>query len=125
MAEIKNIAEKLVSLTVKQVKELADVLKEEHGIEPAVAAAPAMLVAESGQESQQVEKTIFDVILKSSGTSKLAVVKAVKLITNSGLKEAKDLVESAPQPIATEVTKEKAQELKSQLEAAGAEVELK
>ena len=120
MADIKKLAEELVNLTVKEVNELAGVLKEEYGIEPAaaavaVAAAPA---AEGG-------KTSFDVILANAGQAKLQVVKAVKDITGLGLKEAKDLVDGAPKAIKEGVSKEEAEQIKSQLEEAGAEVEVK
>ena len=108
MADIKKLAEELVNLTVKEVNELANVLKEEYGIEPAAA-----------------EKTSFDVILKSAGQAKLQVVKVVKDITGLGLKEAKDLVDGAPKAIKEGVSKEEAEQVKSQLEEAGAEVEVK
>ncbi len=125
MADIKKLAEELVNLTVKEVNELANVLKEEYGIEPAaaavaVAAAPA---AEGGAAA--AEKTSFDVILKSAGQAKLQVVKVVKDITGLGLKEAKDLVDGAPKAIKEGVSKEEAEQVKSQLEEAGAEVEVK
>ena len=125
MADIKKLAEELVNLTVKEVNELAGVLKEEYGIEPAaaavaVAAAPA---AEGGAAA--AEKTSFDVILANAGQAKLQVVKAVKDITGLGLKEAKDLVDGAPKAIKEGVSKEEAEQIKSQLEEAGAEVEVK
>ena len=119
MADIKKLAEELVNLTVKEVNELAGVLKEEYGIEP-VAAAPA---AEGGAAA--AEKTSFDVILANAGQAKLQVVKAVKDITGLGLKEAKDLVDGAPKAIKEGVSKEEAEQIKSQLEEAGAEVEVK
>ena len=117
MADIKKLAEELVNLTVKEVNELANVLKEEYGIEPA-AAAVAVAAAPA-------EKTSFDVILKSAGQAKLQVVKVVKDITGLGLKEAKDLVDGAPKAIKEGVSKEEAEQVKSQLEEAGAEVEVK
>ena len=119
MADIKKLAEELVNLTVKEVNELAGVLKEEYGI-VAVAAAPA---AEGGAAA--AEKTSFDVILANAGQAKLQVVKAVKDITGLGLKEAKDLVDGAPKAIKEGVSKEEAEQIKSQLEEAGAEVEVK
>ena len=122
MADLKKLAEELVNLTVKDVKELADILKEEYGIEPAVAvAAPAA----GGEGAAAAEQTEFDVILKSGGQSKLAVVKLVKELTGLGLKEAKELVDKAPAPLKEKVSKEEAAQLKAQLEEAGAEVELK
>ncbi len=121
MADLKKLAEELVNLTVKDVKELADILKEEYGIEPAVAvAAPA-----AGGAAAEVEQTEFDVILKSAGAAKLAVVKLVKELTGLGLKEAKEVVDKAPAPLKEKVSKEEANSLKAQLEEAGAEVELK
>lgn len=124
MADIKKLAEELVNLTVKEVTELANVLKDEYGIEPAAAAvAVAGPAAAAGEEA--AAQTEFDVILKSAGGSKLAVVKLVKEMTGVGLKEAKELVDKAPAPIKEKVSKEEAEALKSQLEEAGAEVELK
>ncbi len=126
MADMKKLAEELVNLTVKDVNELADILKEEHGIEPAAAAAvvaaPGAGVADSAAEEEQ---TAFDVIIKTPGQSKLAVVKLVKELTSLGLKEAKELVDAAPKPIKEGVTKDEAEALKKQLEEAGAEVEVK
>ena len=119
MADLKKLAEELVNLTVKDVKELADILKEEYGIEPV--AAPAA----GGEGAAAAEQTEFDVILKSGGQSKLAVVKLVKELTGLGLKEAKELVDKAPAPLKEKVSKEEAAQLKAQLEEAGAEVELK
>ena len=119
MADLKKLAEELVNLTVKDVKELADILKEEYGIEPAAAAAAG------GEGAAAAEQTEFDVILKSGGQSKLAVVKLVKELTGLGLKEAKELVDKAPAPLKEKVSKEEAAQLKAQLEEAGAEVELK
>ena len=124
MADLKKLAEELVNLTVKEVKELADILKEEYGIEPA-AAAVAVAAPAAGGESVAAEQTEFDVILKSSGQSKLAVVKLVKELTGLGLKEAKELVDKAPAPLKEKVSKDEAAKLKAQLEEAGAEVELK
>jgi large subunit ribosomal protein L7/L12 len=127
MADIKKLAEELVNLTVKEVNELADTLKEEYGIEPAAAtvAVAGGGAAAGGEESSAPEQTEFDVILNSPGGSKLAIVKLVKEITGVGLKEAKELVDKAPAPIKEKVSKEEAESLKSQLEEAGAEVELK
>jgi large subunit ribosomal protein L7/L12 len=126
MADLKAFAEQLVNLTVKEVNELAKILKEEYGIEPA-AAAPVMVAgpAAGGDAPAAEEKTKFDVILKSAGQAKLAVVKLVKELTSLGLKEAKDLVDAAPKAIKEGVTKDEADALKSQLEEAGAEVEVK
>jgi large subunit ribosomal protein L7/L12 len=124
MADLKAFAEQLVNLTVKEVNELAQILKNEYGIEPAVAAAVA--VASAGAEAPVVEEqTSFDVILKSAGQAKLAVVKLVKELTSLGLKEAKDLVDAAPKALKEGVTKDEANALKQQLEDAGAEVEIK
>lgn len=125
MADLKEFAEQLVNLTVKEVNELADILKEEYGIEPAAAAAPVMVAgggAEGGAAAE--EKTEFDVVLKSPGGQKLAIVKLVKEVTGLGLKEAKELVDNAPKPIKEGVAKEEAESIKSKLEEAGAEVEL-
>ena len=126
MADLKKFAEELVNLTVKEVNELAEILKTEYGIEPAaaavaVAAGPA---ADAGAAAVE-EKTDFDVILKSAGTAKLQVVKAVKELTGLGLKDAKDLVDSAPRELKKGISKEEAEALKKQLEEVGAEVELK
>jgi len=123
MADLKKLAEELVNLTVKDVKELADILKDEYGIEPAAAAAVA--VAAPGAGEAAAEKTEFDVILKAAGASKLAVVKLVKDLTGLGLKDAKALVDGAPSPVKEGVSKEEAEQLKTQLTEAGAEVELK
>ena len=126
MADIKALAEELVNLTVKEVNELAEVLKEEYGIEPAAAAvAVAAGGGAAGGGDAAEEKTEFDVILKSAGAAKLAVVKAVKEQTGLGLKEAKDLVDGAPSPVKEGVSKDEAEGLKKALEEAGAEVELK
>ncbi|OUV74707.1 MAG: 50S ribosomal protein L7/L12 [Flavobacteriales bacterium TMED123] len=125
MAELKEFAEQLVNLSVKEVNELANILKEEYGIEPAAAAvAVAGPVAGGGEEAGD-EKSEFDVILKAAGGSKLAVVKLVKELTGLGLKEAKDIVDSAPKAVKEGVAKDEAEALKTQLEEAGAEVELK
>jgi large subunit ribosomal protein L7/L12 len=126
MADLKEFAEQLVNLTVKEVNELAEILKEEYGIEPA-AAAPVAVAAAGGAEGgeEAAEQTEFDVILKAAGAKKLAVVKLVKELTSLGLKEAKELVDSAPKPVKEAVTKDEAEGLKKQLEEAGAEVELK
>jgi len=126
MADLKAFAEQLVNLTVKEVNELAAILKDEYGIEPA-AAAPVMVAGGGGGEAAAapVEKTAFDVILKSAGASKLAVVKLVKDLTGLGLKEAKELVDGAPKPVKEGVAKDEAEALRKQLEEAGAEVEVK
>ena len=125
MADLKKLAEELVNLTVKDVKELADILKEEYGIEPAAAAVAVAAPAAGGAASAEAEQTEFDVILKSAGAAKLAVVKLVKELTGLGLKEAKEIVDKAPAPLKEKVSKEEANTLKTQLEEAGAEVELK
>jgi len=125
MADLKDFAEQLVNLTVKEVNELADILKEEYGIEPAAAAVAVAGPAAGGGGEAAEEKTEFDVILKAAGGSKLAVVKLVKELTGLGLKEAKELVDSAPAPLKEGVAKDEAEGLKSSLEEAGAEVELK
>ena len=124
MADIKAIAEELVNLTVKEVNELANVLKEEYGIEPAAAAVAVAAPAAAGAAAAE-EKTAFDVVLKSAGAAKLQVVKAVKEACGLGLKEAKELVDGAPSKLKEGVAKEEAEALKKALEEAGAEVELK
>jgi large subunit ribosomal protein L7/L12 len=124
MADIKVLAEQLVNLTVKEVKELADVLKEEYGIEPAAAAVAVAAAPVAGAAAEE-EKTSFDVILKSAGAQKLAVVKLVKDLASLGLKEAKELVDAAPKPLKEGVSKDEAEALKKALEEAGAEVEVK
>ena len=124
MADLKKFAEELVNLTVKEVNELAEILKEEYGIEPA-AAAVAVAGPAAGGEAAAEEKTEFDVILKAAGGQKLQVVKLVKELTGLGLKEAKEVVDGAPKEIKTGVTKDEADALKAKLEEAGAEVELK
>ena len=126
MADLKALAENLVNLTVKEVNELAKILKDEYGIEPAAAAPAVMVAAAAGDAVAAVEEqTQFDVILKSAGQAKLAVVKLVKELTSLGLKEAKELVDAAPKAIKEGVTKDEADALKRQLEEAGAEVEVK
>ncbi|QLE01685.1 50S ribosomal protein L7/L12 [Galbibacter sp. BG1] len=125
MADLKDFAEQLVNLTVKEVNELADILKEEYGIEPAAAAVAVAGGAAAGGDDAAEEKTEFDVILKAAGASKLAVVKLVKELTGLGLKEAKEIVDSAPKAIKEGVSKDEAEGLQKSLEEAGAEVELK
>ena len=125
MADLKTMAEELVNLTVKEVNELATILKDDHGIEPAAAAVAVAGPAAGGGESGGDEKTEFDVILKAAGGSKLAVVKLVKELTGLGLKDAKGIVDSAPAPLKEGIPKDEAESLKTQLEEAGAEVELK
>ena len=124
MADLKAFAEQLVNLTVKEVSELATILKEEYGIEPA-AAAVAVAGPAAGPAAAEEEKTSFDVVLKSPGANKLAIVKLVKELTGLGLKEAKDMVDNAPSAIKEGIAKADAEGLKKQLEEAGAEVELK
>ena len=125
MADLKAFAEQLVNLTVKEVSELADILKDEYGIEPAAAAVAVAGPTAGGGGDVAEEKSEFDVILTAAGGSKLAVVKLVKELTGLGLKEAKDIVDGAPAPIKEGVAKDEAEALKTQLEGAGAEVELK
>ena len=125
MADIKAIAEELVNLTVKEVSELKALLKDEYGIEPAAAAVAVAAGPAAGGEAQQEEKTSFDVVLKSAGSAKLQVVKAVKEACGLGLKEAKELVDSAPANVKEGVDKATAEALKAALEGAGAEVEIK
>ncbi len=124
MADIKAIAEELVNLTVKEVNELATILKDEYGIEPAAAAGAVAAGPAAGGAAAAEEKTAFDVVLKSAGSAKLQVVKAVKEACGLGLKEAKDLVDGAPSKLKEGVAKEEAEALKKALEEAGAEVEL-
>lgn len=124
MADLKALAEELVNLTVKDVNELAEILKEEYGIEPAAAAA-VVAGPVAGEAGGAEEKTEFDVILKAAGASKLKVVKAVKELAGLGLKEAKEVVDGAPATIKEAVSKDEAEALKTELEAAGAEVEIK
>jgi large subunit ribosomal protein L7/L12 len=126
MADIKALGDQLVELTVKEVNQLAEYLKETHGIEPAAAAVMAAPAAGGGAEGgAEAEKNEFDVILKSPGGAKLAIVKLVKELTGLGLKEAKELVDSAPKAVKEALPKDEAESLKKQLEEAGAEVELK
>src|SRR5476651_1406114 len=125
MADLKAFAEQLVNLTVKEVNELAQILKDEYGIEPAAAVAIAGPAAGGDAPAEAAVQTAFDVILKEAGGAKLAVVKLVKDLTGLGLKEAKDLVDGAPKEVKTGVTKEEAESLKKQLEEAGAVVEVK
>ena len=126
MADLKDFAEKLVNLTVKEVTELAAILKDEYGIEPA-AAAPVMMAGGGGggETAAAAEKTEFDVILSNAGAAKLSVVKVVKELTGLGLKEAKELVDAAPKPVKEGVSKEEAESIKAKLVEAGAEVEVK
>ena len=125
MADLKSLAEQLVNLTVKEVNELATILKDEYGIEPAAAAA--VMVAGGGADAGEApaEKTSFDVILKGAGANKLAVVKLVKELTGLGLKEAKELVDAAPKPLKEGIAKDEAEGLRKSLEEAGAEIEIK
>jgi large subunit ribosomal protein L7/L12 len=125
MADLKKLAEELVNLTVKDVNELAGILKDEYGIEPAAAAVAVAGPAAGGEGAAAEEKTEFDVILNAAGGQKLQIVKLVKELTGLGLKEAKAVVDSAPAPIKEAVSKDEAEALKKQLEEAGAEVELK
>ncbi|MGJ1203977.1 50S ribosomal protein L7/L12 [Sphingobacterium lactis] len=126
MADLKQLAEQLVNLTVKEVKELADILKDEYGIEPAAAAVAVAAAPGAGDGAAAAEeKTSFDVILKEAGGQKLAVVKLVKDLAGLGLKEAKDLVDGAPKELKSGVSKDEAEALKKQLEEAGAVVEIK
>ena len=125
MADVKKIADQLVELTVKEVNELLNVLKEEHGIEPAAAAVAVSGPAGGAEGGAAEEKSEFDVILKAPGGAKLQIVKLVKELTGLGLKEAKAVVDSAPAPVKEGVSKDEAESLKTQLEEAGAEVELK
>ena len=125
MADLKAFAEQLVNLTVKEVQELATILKDEYGIEPAAAAVAVAAPAAGGGAAAAEEKTSFDVILKNPGANKLAIVKLVKDLTGLGLKEAKDLVDGAPKPLKEGVSKDEANALKTQLTEAGAEVEVK
>jgi len=125
MADIKALAEELVNLTVKDVQELAAVLKEEYGIEPAAAAVAVAAGPVAGGAAAEAEQTQFDVILKSAGQAKLQVVKAVKELAGLGLKEAKELVDKAPVAVKEKISKAEAEQLKAGLEEAGAEVEVK
>jgi large subunit ribosomal protein L7/L12 len=125
MADVKKIAEELVNLTVKEVQELATILKDEYGIEPAAAAVAVAAPAAGDGAVAAAEQTAFDVILKSPGQAKLQIVKVVKDITGLGLKEAKELVDAAPKAVKEKVSKTEAEQIKSQLEEAGGEVEIK
>lgn len=125
MADIKKLAEELVNLTVKEVTELANILKEEYGIEPAAAAVAVAAAPVAGGDAGAPEKSTYDVVLVSGGQAKIPVIKVVKDITGLGLKEARELVDGAPKAIKEGVSKEEAESIKSQLEEAGAEVELK
>jgi len=125
MADLKALAEELVNLTVKEVSELAEILKEEYGIEPAAAAVAVAGPAAGGDAGAAQEQTEFDVILKAAGGAKLQIVKLVKELTGLGLKEAKEVVDGAPKAVKEGVSKEEAEGLKAKLEEAGAEVELK
>jgi len=125
MADLKAFAEQLVNLTVKEVNELAQILKDEYGIEPAAAAVAVAAPAAGGDAAAVEEKTSFDVVLKEAGAQKLAIVKLVKELTGLGLKEAKDLVDGAPSNLKEGIAKDEAEALKKQLEEAGAQVELK
>ncbi len=125
MADVKSIADQLVALTVKEVNELATILKDEHGIEPAAAAVAMAAPGAGGGDAGGAEQTEFSVILNSAGAAKLAVVKEVKNLLGLGLKEAKELVDSAPAPVKEGVAKDEAESIKAALEAAGADVELK
>lgn len=125
MADLKSFAEQLVNLTVKEVNELAQILKDEYGIEPAAAAVAVAAGGAAGGGAAAAEKTTFDVVLKAAGAAKLGVVKLVKEITGLGLKEAKDLVDGAPKPVKEGITKEEAESIKAQLTEAGAEIEIK
>ena len=125
MADLKDFAEQLVNLTVKEVNELATILKDEYGIEPAAAAVAVAAGGAAGGGEAAEEQTEFDVILKAAGGSKLAVVKLVKELTGAGLKDAKEMVDNAPSPIKEGIAKDEAEAIKAQLEEAGAEVELK
>ena len=125
MADLKAFAEQLVNLTVKEVNELATILKEEYGIEPAAAAVAVAAGPAAGGAAAAEEKSSFDVVLKSAGANKLAIVKLVKELSGLGLKDAKDLVDGAPSTIKEGVAKDEAENLKKQLEEGGAEVELK
>lgn len=126
MAEVKELAEQLVNLTVKEVNELADILKEEYGIEPAAAAAPVMMAGGGGDAGGgEAAQTEFDVVLNAAGGQKLNVVKVVKELTGLGLKEAKAIVDEAPKAIKEKVSKEEAEQIKAKLDEAGADVEIK
>lgn len=125
MADVKELAEQLVNLTIKEANELAKVLEEEYGIKPAAAAVAVAGPAGGGDDSAGEEQTEFDVILKAAGAKKIAVIKEVRAITGLGLKEAKELVDGAPNTVKEAVSKDEAEQLKTKLEEAGAEIELK
>ena len=125
MADLKALAEQLVNLTVKEVNELAKILKEDYGIEPAAAAAVAVAAPAAAEGKPAEEKTEFDVVLKEAGPKKLEVVKLVKNLTGEGLKESKALVDNAPSPLKQGISKDEAEHIKAELEAAGAVVEVK
>lgn len=125
MADVKELAEQLVNLTIKEANELATVLEEEYGIKPAAAAVAVAGPAAGGDAAAAEEQTEFDVILKSAGAKKIGVIKEVRAVTGLGLKEAKDLVDGAPSTVKEQISKAEAEELKAKLEEAGAEVELK
>jgi large subunit ribosomal protein L7/L12 len=125
MADLKKFAEELVNLTVKEVNELAKILKDEYGIEPAAAAVAVAAPAAGGDAPAAAEKSSFDVILKAAGGQKIQIVKLVKDITGLGLKEAKAVVDAAPSPVKEGISKDEAENIKKQLEESGAEVELK
>lgn len=125
MADIKKLAEELVNLTVKEVTELAAILKDEYGIEPAAAAVAVAAAPAAGDAGAAAEKSTYDVVLISGGQAKVGVIKVVKDITGLGLKESKDIVDGAPKAVKEGVSKEEAESIKAQLEEAGAEVELK
>jgi large subunit ribosomal protein L7/L12 len=125
MAELKQLAESIANLTIKEAIELANILKDEYGIEPAAAAVAAVAAPGAAGPAAEAEQTQFDVILTSAGQAKLQVIKVVKEITNLGLKEAKELVDGAPKPVKEKVSKADAEQIKSQIEEAGGEVEIK
>lgn len=125
MAELKQLAESIANLTIKEAIELANILKDEYGIEPAAAAVAAVAAPGAAGPAAEAEQTQFDVILTSAGQAKLQVIKVVKEITNLGLKEAKELVDGAPKPLKEKASKAEAEQIKSQIEEAGGEVEIK
>ena len=125
MAELKQLAESIANLTIKEAIELASILKDEYGIEPAAAAVAAVAAPGAAGPAAEAEQTKFDVILTSAGQAKLQVIKVVKEITNLGLKEAKELVDGAPKPVKEKASKAEAEQIKSQIEEAGGEVEIK
>ncbi|MDD2329698.1 MAG: 50S ribosomal protein L7/L12 [Bacteroidales bacterium] len=125
MAELKQLAESIANLTIKEAIELANILKDEYGIEPAAAAVAAVAAPGTAGPAAEAEQTQFDVILTSAGQAKLQVIKVVKEITNLGLKEAKELVDGAPKPVKEKASKAEAEQIKSQIEEAGGEVEIK